>query len=138
MVFRFEAKGIEFVNLAKALDVILQRVQSNGVKSFSVKKMIVEFETKSIFNYWNFALFSLVDFGEFKISVVDGKLSYKIVSYRIWLLLGVFLILFNVIFDNFIFMFCGIVIFGLVNLLFIYLSHYLFFKKVVKELKQIG
>lgn len=138
MVFRFEAKGIEFVNLAKALDVILQRVQSNGVKSFSVKKMIVEFETKSIFNYWNFALFSLVDFGEFKISVVDGKLSYKIVSYRIWLLLGVFLILFNVIFDNFIFMFCGIVIFGLVNLLFIYLSHYLFFKKVIKELKQIG
>ncbi len=138
MVFRFEAKGIEFVNSAKALDVILQRVQSNGVKSFSVKKMIVEFETKSIFNYWNFALFSLVDFGEFKISIVDGKLSYKIVSYRIWFLLVVFLILFNVIFDNFIFMLCGLVILGLVNLLFIYLTHYLFFKKMVKELKQIG
>lgn len=137
MVFRFEANGVEFVNSAKALDVILQRVQSNGVKSFSVKKMIVEFETKSIFNYWNFALFSLVDFGEFKISIVDGKLSYKIVSYRIWFLLGVFLILFNVIFDNCIFMLCGIVILGLVNLLFIYLTHYLFFKKVVKELKQI-
>lgn len=131
MILRFKRRNIQTGDLEKAWLSIGQCIESKGVESLCTENNWLEFHTKHLFAYWSFELFSLVDYGTLELVKEKDTVVYKVVSYRIWLFLGLMFVVPWFLTKDLLFIgFAGV--FTAILLGFIWLSHYLFFRKIVR------
>lgn len=77
-----------------AIDSFMQHCSKHGLMT-SKSAYRVRFESKGIFNYWNFALYQFIDYGSLSVSKGSSSsltLTYSVTSLRFWL--AVLLIIF--------------------------------------------
>ena len=131
MILRFKRRNIQTGDLEKAWLSIGQCIESKGVMSLCTENNRLEFHSKHLFAYWNFELFSSIDYGTLELVKEKDTVVYKVVSYRIWLFFGLmFVVPWFLTKDLFFMGFAGV--FAAILLGYIWLSHYLFFRKIVR------
>lgn len=134
MIIKYSKKIRVKDDCVKSLASTKQIFIDRNVRIAQIINNTVEFESKSMFKYFNFHLFSYVDFGKVSLiadSIDNSIIEYKIVSYRIWFLVAVGFIMSYYAFQFFWFSIAIalIILFG--TYLYIKLRHFFLFKRIV-------
>jgi len=120
--------------LIRVQDIILNR----NAKSAKLNDDSIEFETKNIFSYFNFHLFSYIDNGRFLIDNNTHKsqvnIKYELISYRIWFVALIGFILSFFAFESFLASLIITTFIWCVVYFFLRVAHSLFFKKLIKRI----